>query len=59
LVLGQHVPDRLTQPAADLDRGDLGAARAAVAGAHPLDERPVAGISAGGVCAASISAQRR
>src|SRR5437764_9232527 len=48
-LVGEHVPDRLAEAAADLDRGDLGAAFFAVAGAHALDDRPVAGIAAGGV----------
>src|SRR5438552_1270401 len=40
-VVGEHVPDRLAKAAADLDRGDLGAAGAAVAGAHSLHDRAV------------------
>jgi DNA-binding CsgD family transcriptional regulator len=49
LVVGEHVPDRFGEAAADLDRGDLGAALAAVAVAHPLDDRPVVGVAAGGM----------
>src|SRR5690242_3431166 len=37
----EHPPDRLAEPAGDLDRGDLRAALAAVAGAHALDDRPI------------------
>src|SRR6266540_2091126 len=48
-VLGQHVPDRFGLAAGDLDRGDLGATFAAVAGTHPLHDRPVAAVAAGGV----------
>src|SRR5919204_4090144 len=48
-LVGEHVPDRLAEAAADLDRGDLRAAPVAVPSAHPLDDRPVAGVAAGGV----------
>jgi hypothetical protein len=47
--VGEHVPDRLGSAAGDLDRGDLAAAFAAVAGAHALDDRPVIGVAAGDV----------
>jgi hypothetical protein len=48
-VVGEHVPDRFGLAAGDLDRGDLRAAFAAVAGAHALDDRLVVGVVAGGV----------
>src|SRR5437870_8047808 len=49
MVVGEHLPGCFCASACDLDRGDLGAAAAAVAGAHPLDDRLVAGVAAGGV----------
>src|SRR5436190_15670381 len=49
LVVGKLLPVRLCLPAADLDLGDLGAADAAVAGAHPLDDRAVARVASGAV----------
>jgi hypothetical protein len=52
------VPDRFGEPAADFDRGDLGAAFSAVAAAHPLDDGLVVGWRPA-VWAASTSAQRR
>src|SRR6266540_4449514 len=42
-VVAEHVPDRLGLATGDLDRGDLAASLFAVAGAHPLDDRSVAG----------------
>src|SRR6266511_1356666 len=49
LVAGQHVPDRLSEPAADLDRCQLRAALVAVAGAEALADRPVARVTGGAV----------
>src|SRR6266545_1598844 len=49
LVAGQHVPDRLGEPAADLDRCQLRAALVAVAGAEALADWPVAGVTGGAV----------
>src|SRR6266511_4167797 len=48
-VVAEHVPDRLGLATGDLERGDLAASLLAVAGAHPLDERSVAGVAAGRV----------
>src|SRR6266545_2190099 len=48
-VVAEHVPDRLGLATGDLDRGDLAASLSAVAGAHPLDDRSVAGVAAGRV----------
>ena len=49
LTVGQHVPDRLTETAADLDRGDLAAAFLAVPFAHAFADGRVGGVAAGGV----------
>src|SRR6266545_7263664 len=49
LVAGQHVPDRFSEPAADLDRCQLRAALVAVAGAEALADRPVARVTGGAV----------
>src|SRR5439155_24882186 len=49
LVAGEHPPARFAEAAGDLDAGDRGAAPAAVAVAHPLDDRSVVAGSAGGV----------
>src|SRR5919204_2441256 len=48
-LVGEHVPDRLAEAAADLDRGDFRAALFAVAVAHPLHDRAVARVTGGGV----------
>ena len=47
LTVGQHVPDRLTETAADLDRGDLAAAFLAVPFAHAFADGRVGGVAAG------------
>src|SRR2546427_1743734 len=49
LIGGQHVPDRFAQAPADLDRGDLRASLATVAGAHPLANRLIGGVAGGAV----------
>src|SRR5437764_13486522 len=48
LTVGQHVPDRLTETAADLDRGGLAAANLAVALALGFAAGRVAVVAAGG-----------
>src|SRR5262249_58670259 len=49
LVAGEHPPDRFGEAASDLDRGEGGAAPAAVAVAHALNDRPVVTGACGGV----------
>src|SRR6266508_5065098 len=47
LVAGEHVPDRLGEPAGDIDLGDLGAAVAAEPGLDVLVAGAVGGMPAG------------
>src|SRR5436190_5718964 len=49
LSVAEHVPDRFGEAAGDLDGGDLGAAVAAVAGAHALADGGVVGVAGGAV----------
>ena len=48
MVVGEHVPDRFAEAAADLDCGDVAAARPAVPAAHPFGEFAVGRVAADG-----------
>ena len=58
-VAGKHVPDRVREPAGDVDLSDLGAALLAEPALVALVALGVGGVARGACIVASSSAQRR